>query len=207
MNGLDEILSVVENPTRRKILQAVVREPHYPLQLSRELGISQQAVVKNLAVMEKSGMVISYRESSDRGPDRIFYRPSSEFTVIIDMRDGMFDTRMITGQEDNDEIKEAKEEETHDLEDTRKKIADIDKEIAELDEHRSILIGRRNELIHNFTEGVDRNDVDYGHRTLLYEMLNRPELDISEMSREMGLNEGLMNAMMEDILRIVRNRR
>ena len=43
MYDMDSILAVVENPTRRKILQAVVREPHYPLQLSKELGISQQA--------------------------------------------------------------------------------------------------------------------------------------------------------------------
>ena len=43
MNDMDTILAIVENPTRRRILQAVVREPHYPLQLSKELGISQQA--------------------------------------------------------------------------------------------------------------------------------------------------------------------
>ncbi|MDD4222652.1 MAG: helix-turn-helix domain-containing protein, partial [Candidatus Methanomethylophilus sp.] len=90
MNDLDSLLSIIENPTRRKILQAVVREPHYPLQLSKELGISQQAVVKNLNLMEKEGLLVSYRRSSDRGPERIFYKPSSEFTIIIDMRDNMF---------------------------------------------------------------------------------------------------------------------
>lgn len=83
MTDMDSILSIVENPTRRKILQAVVREPHYPLQLSKELGISQQAVVKNLNLMEREGLVVSYRESSDRGPDRIFYKPSSEFTITM----------------------------------------------------------------------------------------------------------------------------
>ena len=99
MADMDTILSIVENPTRRKILQAVVREPHYPLQLSKELGISQQAVVKNLNLMEKEGLVESYRESSDKGPDRIFYRPSSEFTITIDMRNNMFEVRMVpTGE-------------------------------------------------------------------------------------------------------------
>ena len=96
MTDMDSILSIVENPTRRKILQAVVREPHYPLQLSKELGISQQAVVKNLNLMEREGLVVSYRESSDRGPDRIFYKPSSEFTITIDMRNSMFEMRMIS---------------------------------------------------------------------------------------------------------------
>ena len=74
MTDMDSILSIVENPTRRRILQAVVREPHYPLQLSKELGISQQAVVKNLALMEREGLVESYRESSNRGTNRILYK-------------------------------------------------------------------------------------------------------------------------------------
>ena len=94
MNDMDTILAIVENPTRRRILQAVVREPHYPLQLSKELGISQQAIVKNLNLMEKEGIVVSYRESSDRGPERIFYRPSSEFTITIEAPG--FQTRVLT---------------------------------------------------------------------------------------------------------------
>ena len=58
MMDLDILLSMVENPTRRKILESLVKEPHYPLQLSKELGISQQAVMKNLNMLEKNGMVV-----------------------------------------------------------------------------------------------------------------------------------------------------
>ena len=64
MMDLDILLSMVENPTRRKILESLVKEPHYPLQLSKELGISQQAVMKNLNMLEKNGMVVSYQVSS-----------------------------------------------------------------------------------------------------------------------------------------------
>ena len=70
MNDIDVLLTMIENPTRRRILESLVKEPHYPLQLSKELGISQQAVMKNLNVLEKNGFVISYQESSSMGPMR-----------------------------------------------------------------------------------------------------------------------------------------
>ena len=57
MMDIDMILSMVSNPTRRRILEALVRGPCYPLQLSREIGVSQQAIMKNLDLLEKNGMV------------------------------------------------------------------------------------------------------------------------------------------------------
>ncbi len=60
---IDDLLAMVENPTRRRILELLTSGPSYPLQLSKELGVSQQAVMKNLVLMERNGMVVSYRES------------------------------------------------------------------------------------------------------------------------------------------------
>ena len=48
---LDEILSVLENPIRRRILQKLSRESNYPLQISKELNVSQQAIMKHLRVL------------------------------------------------------------------------------------------------------------------------------------------------------------
>ena len=41
MNDLDLLLSIVENPTRRRILEMLSTGPQYPLQLSKMLGVSQ----------------------------------------------------------------------------------------------------------------------------------------------------------------------
>ena len=46
MANLDEALAILQNKARRAILERLVREPHYPLQLSEQIGISQQAVMK-----------------------------------------------------------------------------------------------------------------------------------------------------------------
>lgn len=204
MSDMDSILSIVENPTRRKILQAVVREPHYPLQLSKELGISQQAVVKNLNLMEKEGLVVSYRESSDRGPDRIFYKPSSEFTITIDMRNSMFEMRMISAGEKTDTraagIPEEKTHEERKLEEVRAKISSIDRQIAEFDRRRSAMVRQRNDLINEFLDGTDLGNLDYGHRELLYDMLNRPNWSAEDISKSLGFNENIVSEMINDIL-------
>ena len=134
MMDLDILLSMVENPTRRKILESLVREPHYPLQLSKELGISQQAVMKNLNMLEKNGMVMSYQVSSSIGPMRTVYEPSSEFTLVIDMRNGMFSARMIEPSEEDEEGFENVKMES--LKKTRQSISEIDEKIEELNKER-----------------------------------------------------------------------
>ena len=104
MDDLDTLLSLVENPTRRRILESIVREPSYPLRLSKELGVSQQAVMKNLALMEQNGLVVSYRESSRMGPDRTLYVPNTEFTLVVEMHSSMFSARVIGPSEDGAEV-------------------------------------------------------------------------------------------------------
>ncbi len=209
MSDMDSILAIVENPTRRRILQAVVREPHYPLQLSKELGISQQAIVKNLNLMEKEGILVSYRESSDRGPERIFYRPSSEFTITIDMRNNMFEVRMIPTGEDNKKTEEKPKEvkKTPDerrLEEVRARISQIDRQISEFDRRRSEMVRERNDLINQFLHMSDLDNLDYEHRELLYDMLNRPNWNAEDISKKLGFNESLVSRMIDDILQCCR---
>ena len=211
MNDMDTILAIVENPTRRRILQAVVREPHYPLQLSKELGISQQAIVKNLNLMEKEGIVVSYRESSDRGPERIFYRPSSEFTITIDMRNNMFEVKMIPATGDSSKKQETKAldpkktAEERRLEEVRARISQIDRQIAEFDRRRSEIVRERNDLINEFLQMADITNMDYEHRELLYDMLNRPNWSAEDISKKLGFNETLVSRMIDDILQYCRN--
>ena len=54
MVDFDEALNILENKARRAILKRLAKEPHYPLQLSELLEISEQAVVKLLRVLEEA---------------------------------------------------------------------------------------------------------------------------------------------------------
>jgi predicted transcriptional regulator len=82
---VDELFYLLENPTRRRILQLLSIERLYPLQLSREIDVTQQAVVKHLRILESHGLVKSKDEPSSRGPNRRVYKASREVSLHIDI--------------------------------------------------------------------------------------------------------------------------
>ena len=142
MDDIDILLSMVENPTRRRILESLVREPSYPLRLSKELGVSQQAVMKNLALMEQNGLVVSSRMDSSMGPMRIVYSPNTEFTLVVEMHRSMFSAKVIGP---SGEI--GLDDEGMTAEEASRRIDEIDGRIKELDEERAALVSERNSIM------------------------------------------------------------
>lgn len=142
MNDIDLLLSIVENPTRRRILESLVREPNYPLRLSKELGISQQAVMKNLNLMEQNGLISSCRMDSNMGPMRIVYSPNSEFTLVVEMHSSLFSAKVISPSEiEVDGIEDMTSQEAND------RVEEIDRRIEEIDKERSALMAERNAIV------------------------------------------------------------
>ena len=197
MMDLDVLLSMVENPTRRKILESLVKEPHYPLQLSKELGISQQAVMKNLNMLEKNGMVVSYQVSSSIGPMRTVYEPNSEFTLVIDMRNGMFSARMIEPSEDEKEGFDDVKMES--LKKTRQTISEIDAKIEELDKERSKLIREREQVMASALSSLNGTGCGYMHRNLMYEILNEPDRSMEQLSEDLDARPEVVKGLINDI--------
>lgn len=153
MDELDILLSLVENPTRRRILERIVREPSYPLQLSKELGVSTQAVMKNLTLMEHHGMVERTEVRSDMGPNRFLYAPRREFTLVVDMRQHAFTARVTVPEEEADAAKAG-----------AARLKEIDERIGEIDSERSALLREREMIIGSMNgatgEGNDEADGD-----------------------------------------------
>ncbi len=192
---LDMILSMVSNPTRRRILEALVREPSYPLQLSREIGVSQQAIMKNLDLLEKNGMVVSHQVSSTMGPMRAMYAPTSEFTLVIDMRSRMFVANII--EEDGAGVQEEIPR-TENLDSAREEIAQIDREIEALERERSALVRRREQLISSAMSKLG-DDMTYGHRDLMYQLLNRPNEPTEDVIQDMDGGRGNIRKKLAEI--------
>ena len=197
MMDLDILLSMVENPTRRKILESLVKEPHYPLQLSKELGISQQAVMKNLNMLEKNGMVVSYQVSSSMGPMRTVYEPNSEFTLVIDMRNGMFSARMIEPSKEEEEGFDDVKMES--LKKTRQTISEIDEKIEELNKERSKLIREREKVIGTAMTTINDAGCGYAHRNLMYEILNEPDRSMEQLSEDLDARPEVVKGLISDI--------
>jgi ArsR family transcriptional regulator len=75
LNNVDVLLDILGNDTRRRILQLLADEPRYFIQLSKELGVSQQAVLKHLEILERNGFITSYeQESSFPAPKRKYFQ-------------------------------------------------------------------------------------------------------------------------------------
>ncbi len=166
MTEIDELLSIIENPTRRRILEYLTREPSYPLQLSKELGISQQAIMKNLTLMEQTGMLMSHPEVSNMGPNRIVYAPKQQFTMMIDLHDNMFTARLISSDENGDT-----DIHVEGTQDALERLKELDSKIEELDHERSALLNERNMLMSSIKKDI-RNVANEEERKELYRKLD-----------------------------------
>ncbi len=183
MNDLDMLLDVVENPTRRNILKALAREPNYPLQLSRELGVSQQAVMKNLNKLEENGFVFCYKESSDIGPMRTVYDVKCEFSLTVDVRSGLFSATVSLPEDDGsaNPTGTLAPEPSECLE----LIRGINQRISELDKERHAMVSRKDALISTAMECLAEWDQD-GRRIAHY-VLDHPDRAVARISEDLGL--------------------
>ena len=51
---------------------------------------------------------------------------------------------------------------------------------------------------------ADLNNMDYEHRELLYDLLNRPNWNAEDISKKLGFNETIVSRMIDEILQYCR---
>ena len=91
MTDIDRVLYLLQNKVRRQILERLAREPHYPMQLSELIGVSQPAVVKHLKELEKGGMVSKNKVPSEKGgPPRTIYAVERAMSIHVDIGPDLF---------------------------------------------------------------------------------------------------------------------
>jgi ArsR family transcriptional regulator len=208
MSQLDTLLSIIENPTRRRILQELVREPHYPLQLSRELRVSQQAIMKHLKVLESHDLVRCYLEESDLGgPSRKIYVPTMKFTLIVDVGPGLFNAQLF----DMDKLKSAgaathKQDEEEDskkfterIMELRNVIAGVNQELLDLQERRAELIKFKEHTLLQAKQLVEESLEEYQIRRVLYEYIHNPDLSIRQLARALSLRDEVVSQTLKKI--------
>ena len=91
VTDLDTALSILQNKARRSILERLVKEPHYPLQLAKQIDISQQAVMKHLKLLEDAGFVVKMKAASSKGgPPKNIYSVQQALSIRIDLGPDLF---------------------------------------------------------------------------------------------------------------------
>lgn len=214
--SVDVLLRVLGNSTRRKILEKLAKETHYPLQLSRELRVSQQAIVKHLKVLEDLDLVQCKQQKSDLGgPTRKAYFGTKRFSIVIDVGPHLFETSLrYFNVRPGEAVRSAdlQEKQEHILRMSKKRerlkalsdlIGEIDRRVESIENKRASLIGLKNSILEEAHKAVGSLGKSYEERKVLYHILGRPNRSTSTISEELDIREKAI----EDILRQLRERK
>jgi predicted transcriptional regulator len=219
--GFDEALSILENPTRRQILRKLVKEPHYPLQLSELLNVSQQAVVKHLKVLEESGFVDSERVPSEKGgPPKKMYKVNQSFSLRLDLGPDLFraEHRKIPAGGPM-RLSNRLPPELNGVVDrlgTRRKLpmveamgvlSELDSALERIDEYRDAVIALHQQVMRKVSPSISEQSESYEERQLAHAIMNQPRrpLDLDAFSQGLRIQsmdaEEMMDALRERLMR------
>ncbi len=206
---LDTLLAVIGNPTRRQILRKLVKEEHYPLQLSRELRVSQQAIMKHLDVLEKNELVQSVFQKSDTGgPPRRYYTATKSLTIVIDLGPELFneelrlhgkgEDRVIEGVPDTSALRKAENLRIK-LAEFMQSIARVNERLVELAEERDELIAVKKDAMHYANQIIDTLCDSYQERKVLRYLISEEDLSLATMSERLNMRESEIEEVLKKL--------
>jgi predicted transcriptional regulator len=210
---MDVLLDILGNDTRRRILQLLADEPRYFIQLSKDLGVSQQAVLKHLDLLEKHGFISSYSEESEfAAPKRKYFElnRSLMFSVGItkDAVEFFFHDipqKEIGTQVERKELKnlmkelsalEGEENPISLLNEGDSLLKKINSQLKELAQAEIALLRMKQKMTKLIHGAIRKSFEDDLQRSILYATLGQKEYDVEELSalldaREKEIGEAL----------------
>jgi predicted transcriptional regulator len=205
---LDSVLGAVENPVRRRIIARLSEEPSYQLQLSRDLGLSQQLVAKHLVTMEDAGLVSTVFEDSPRGPQRKEYMLKKSVSVTIDFAPNLFRARVfsfgaVPGAEDAELVSRINEimkypDEASKIGTLASLISEVDAKLKEMEEQRAVLLYLRSVALREAARASSVLKTSDRRKVLHYIMKEQRD-DILDMSASLGLQQQVVGEILEEI--------
>jgi len=145
--GLDELLEIIGNPTRRVILAKLSKVPHSTSEIHKALGISRQAVHSQLKILEDYNLI--EKVPDERGGK---YRIKSNLSVTIDISPDYYNIKynMTEIGEGSEAIllKDTKDSNFYDkIKDSNEKIKFLGEKIRDIEDELSELEKERRELL------------------------------------------------------------
>lgn len=210
---LDSVLGTVENPIRRRIIAKLSEEPNYQLQLSKELGLSQQLVAKHLLNMEDAGFVGTLLEDSPRGPQRKEYLLRKSVSVTIDLAPNLFRARVFSfgampGMEGSESAQVmAKLNEVLRYPDEAARIGPlaqiinmVDRKLRQTEEERAVLLYLRSFALKEAARASTSLETSDRRKVLHYIMREQRD-GIVRMSASLGLRQQVVGDILQEIER------
>jgi len=221
MVDFDEALSILENSIRRQILMLLVKEPHYPLQLSELINVSQQAVVKHLKVLEKADFVNSKMVASEKGgPPKKMYKVEQSFSIRLDLGPDLFRTehrKIPSGgvmklsnklpESLDNVVRKVGTKRKLDLVEAIDVLGELDGVLEIIDEQRDAIIAMHQQVKKKVSSSVSEHSDSYEERQMAHAIMNQPRrpLDLDLFSHGMRIQsmdaEEMMDSLRERLLR------
>ena len=201
---IGQLLDLLGNNTRRRILESLTNEPKYFIQLSKEIGVSQQAVLKHLFLLENFGLIESFKAKSNlAAPDRKYFQLNRSVYLSIGITGNSMEIKMenIKGPNkikaknnmaiENKEGSIKKDEEITDiLRNTKRKLELIAKRMQELEDEKIHLLKEKQHIL-EITHQVIRESLeeDLARRILYSNLISREITDIEKLSEILNTRE------------------
>ncbi|MGC8565423.1 MAG: ArsR/SmtB family transcription factor [Thermoplasmata archaeon] len=191
MTSIDSILSALENRTRREIIKRLIYGDEYPLQLSKELRISQQAVMKHLYILEKNNIVkLKGIEKSDQGPNRKIYRLEDSFLLTVSLAPYFFDIRK-KNIDFNENMDIEDDKLIEELKKTENEIDKLENELIKMLKKKNAIMERIDELLSSQFKSSLEKEIFYAYISSWDEYF---------VSNEIGLPPNIVKNIVEKIL-------
>lgn len=201
---IDSIFQVLGSKTRRDILASLSSEPMYFNQLSKKIGIGQQAMLRHMKTLHTSGFVQPYDEKSDLGaPDRKFYRLNSSFTLSVYSSEDEFSIKHENlSPEKNKQASKLQNKmssmKSGTIDFIHDTITELDQEILELETRLQHLREVRQVLLQR-THEIGTSDFDRIERKVLYQLVTEDPLSVNALSNLIDETRSDVRAALEQI--------
>jgi len=201
---IGELLDLLGNDTRRRILESLANEPKYFIQLSKEIGVSQQAVLKHLFLLEKFGLIESFKAKSNlAAPDRKYFQLNRSVYLSIGITGDSMEIRMENIKGPNKvkpknrmttEIKgkyiQRDKEITDILKNTKHNLELIERRMKEIEDEKIGLLKDKQKILQIAHQVIRESLEEDLARKILYSNLNsRDTTDIEELSEILDTRE------------------
>src|SRR5574337_511363 len=205
-NQIDSIFHVLGNKARRDILSTLSDEPMYFNQVSKQIGIGQQAMLRHMQTLEDSGFVSTYGEKSKLGaPDRKYYRLNSSFNLSISLSEDEFTIDYEEKTHGNnseklfdDRFQQISNDPSLALWSLKNNLAVMDVEIGNLQGKINDLKVIRQIILHKIHQIGQENFSDL-ERRIVYTMMRKTPSSLIELSKLIGESKFEVKGALEDL--------
>jgi predicted transcriptional regulator len=198
---MEDIISIIANPERRKIIRLLADKPRYFLELARELKISQQSLHIHLNKLASIGVIKSYTVKSPYGPYRKYYALNNDFCIELNVLNGLYHINIwssikeINGFDDFKDLErlidniEKENDPLKSLRLTNNILREINKRLNEVNMRKLYLISLMAKARRKAIEIIDKLNINYVERKVLKDTLGLDPEKIDELINKVFTEE------------------